>query len=239
MQLAKEFSVTYLSKVTTNGLALTDAVATELVQECGVNTIEVTLDGTAEYHDARRHMKNGRSTFEKIFTNVVRLAQRTDLKLNLKVRCNVDRRNYAGVSPLIQMLAEAGVQKKLSFYVAPIHSWGNDAHKESLSSEEFAQWEIRWLIELYEAGFKPALLPKRRPIVCFAVSPTSELIDANGDLFNCTEVSYVPKYGNPNEFTIGTVEKGEIPGKRARLADFTLHVRQGEYGCSSCRMLPV
>jgi uncharacterized protein len=238
-ELTQEFGVKYLAKVTTNGLTLSPAVATELVQQLGVGAIEVTLDGTAEYHDLRRHRKNGKATFDRIFANVLHLAQRTDLAVNLTLRCNVDRRNYAGVSPLLQMLAAAGVQRKLSFYVAPVHSWGNDAHQESLSAEEFAAWEINWFVEMYELGFAPSLLPKRRPIVCFAVSPDAELVDAKGELFNCTEVSYVPKYGEPNEYAIGTVEAGELPGKRARLADFNSRVRQGEYDCSDCRMLPV
>ena len=137
------------------------------------------------------------------------------------------------------MLAESGIQKRISFYVAPIHSWGNDAHKESLTTAEFSEWEIQWLAEMYELGFSPHILPKRRPIVCFAVSPSAELVDATGALFNCTEVSYVPKYGSPNEYAIGSVESGEVAGKRERLATFNDHVRQGEYGCSSCRMLPV
>jgi uncharacterized protein len=103
----------------------------------------------------------------------------------------------------------------------------------------FADWEIRWFVEMAELGFGLALLPKRRPIVCFAVLPTAELVDANGELFNCTEVSYVPKYGRPNEYAIGTVAGGEQPGRRQRLALFNERVGRGGYDCSECRMLPV
>lgn len=239
LQLAAEFKVAYLGKVVTNGLALSDSVATELVKNLAIGSIEVTLDGTAEYHDARRHTKVGEATFDRIYANVLRLAKRDDLKVNLTIRCNVDRRNYEGVSPLIRMLAAEGLQTRISFYVAPIHSWGNDAHQESLSNQEFAEWELRWFAEMIECGFSPSVVPKRRPIVCFAVSPDAELVDAHGDLFNCTEVSYVPKYGKPNLYSIGSLKTGETPGKRALLGDFNARIARGDYQCHNCQMLPV
>jgi uncharacterized protein len=239
LALADEFGVDYHGRLVTNGVLLTELNATELVKRLGVNYIEVTLDGTAPFHDARRHTKKGESTFEQIFANVVRLAKRDDLNANLTLRCNVDRRNFNGVSPLLRMLADEGVQKRLAFYVAPIHSWGNDAHLESLSNAEFAEWEIRWFVEMIELGFSPSLLPKRRPIVCFAVQPNAELVDAHGELFNCTEVSYVPRYGKPNVFAIGNLASGEVDGKRRVLGDFNQHVRREEYACHACRMLPV
>lgn len=237
--LAEEFGVIYHGRVVTNGMLQSDALATELVRDLGVGYIEVTLDGIAPYHDARRHTKKGGATFDQIYANVVSLARRDDLHVSLTVRCNVDRRNYEGVSPLLRKLAADGVQKRIGFYVAPIHSWGNDAHLESLTTEEFAEWEIRWFVEMIELGFNPSLIPKRRPIVCFAVQPNSELVDATGELFNCTEVSYVPKYGIPNQYAIGSLKDGETPGKRAVLASFNERVRRGEYACHTCRMLPV
>jgi uncharacterized protein len=238
-QLALEFGCSYRSKIVTNGVTLTDAVATELVRDLAVSHIEVTLDGTIEFHDARRYTKGGKPTFTCIFSNVVALAQRNDLDVQLSIRCNVDRRNYNGIVPLLHMLADAGIQEKIEFYAAPIHSWGNDAHLESLSTEEFASWESSWLSEMIRLGFMPALIPPRKPVVCLAVMPNGELVDANGDLFNCTEVSYVPKYGNPNQYSIGNLSNGEIPDRRDLLGDFNERVGRAEYQCASCRMLPV
>lgn len=239
VRLAEEFSILYTAKVVTNGLSLTDAVASELEKKLGVGSIEITIDGSGLYHDARRYTKTGKGTFDRIFSNVVALAKRNDLRFNLTIRCNVDRRNHEGVSPLLRMLAEAGIQDRISFYVAPVHSWGNDAHRESFAIEDFSAWEIKWFVEMIELGFNPPSLPKRRPIVCFAVSPQAELVDANGDLFNCTEVSYVPTYGKPNKYSIGTLKTGDFPDKRNILADFNERLSRGEYDCPTCRMLPV
>jgi uncharacterized protein len=237
--LAESFGCSYKAKIVTNGLALTEKVATEIVNDLGVRFIEITLDGVAEYHDARRMQKNGMPTFDKIFANVLALARRKDLDVQLSVRCNVDRQNSESVSSLLQLLAEEGLPERISFYTAPIHSWGNDAHTRSLSPEEFSAKEIGWLSEMILLGFQPALIPPRKPIVCMAVMPQAELVDAYGTIFNCTEVSYVPTYGTPNEYAISHLSGKEMPGKRERLGNFNERVRQGEYPCSSCRMLPV
>ncbi len=237
--LAENFGCSYNAKIVTNGLALTEKIATEIINELGVNTIEITLDGVAEFHDVRRMQKNGSPTFDKIFTNVTALVHRQDLDAQLTIRCNVDYQNYDSVSLLLQQLATAGIQDKISFYVAPIHSWGNDAHTRSLSKEEFAAWEIAWFGEMVELGFNVALIPERTPLVCMAIMPNAELVDAYGNIFNCTEVSYVPTYGKDNEYAIDHLSGKQMPGSRKRLGNFNERVRQGEYPCSTCPMLPV
>lgn len=237
--LAKSFGCDYEANIVTNGLALTEKVAIEIVQDWGVRSIEITLDGDREAHDARRMQKNKMPTFDKIFANLVALAQCKEINVEISVRCNVDCQNYQSVSSLIRLLAEEGLQEKIRFYVAPIHSWGNDAHTRSLPPEEFAAWEISWLSEMIQFGFKPSLIPERKPVVCMAVQQNAELVDAYGNIFNCTEVSYVPTYGYPNEYAIGHLTGKEMPGKRERLGGFNKRIREGEYPCSSCRMLPV
>ena len=238
-QLAAEFNCTYDSSMTTNGLALTSKVERELVHEHSLRFVTISLDGTREFHDERRPTKSGAGTFDSIFSNVVALANQDDLNVDIKIRANVDRRNCEGVKPLLHLLAGAGIQQRIKFYVAPIHSWGNDAHQLSLTPSEFAAREIEWLVEMMRLKFRVGPLPTLQPIVCLAVQPHGTLIDATGTLFNCTEVSYVPAYGNPNLYAIGHVSRGEAGEKRELLGNFNSRVERGEYPCSSCRMLPV
>lgn len=236
---AEHAGCSYRSKLVTNGLALDARRAEEVVVQHRVGFVEITLDGTAEFHDARRHKKTGAPTFDRIFENLLALVRRDDLDVEVRLRCNVDRRNRDGVSPLLRRLAEAGVQRELSVYVAPVHSWGNDAHKLSLEKEEFARWEIGWLTEMLDLGFDPMLIPRRKPIVCLAVQPDAFLVDAYGAVFNCTEVSYVPSYGTPNEYELGHLGDDDDPSVRARLGTFGDRIADSELPCASCRMLPV
>lgn len=253
----------YSAEVITNGLNLTHSVVTELEQKLSVEYVEVTLDGLQEDHDSRRHHKNGEGSFSQIFENIVALARRNDVRLSIGIRCNVDRQNYLSVVPLMDLLVKVGIHTRLeNFYVAPIHSWGNEADRVSLSPEEFGRWQIEWYAALLRRGFKVTLLPKRTKIVCMAVEPDAELVDAYGNLFNCTEVSYVPAYEvaptgdllhsirslrtdagvgaqNRNVYAIGNLETGEIPENRRVLGNFNERVAKHELPCHSCEMLPV
>lgn len=241
--LAKEHNIGYSSKVVTNGLSLKEDIFLELVDDLAVRHIEVTLDGVAEFHDQRRHTKQLGPTFEIIVSNLEKILNRPDYfekNCSISLRCNVDERNMEGVSPLIKLLASKGLHEKVSyFYPIGVYSWGNDAHKKSLTKEEFAEKEIDWLIEMYEHGFKPSLLPGRVKSVCLAVSPTSEMIDAYGNIFNCTEVSYVPAYYG-SEYILGNVGTTSVTEIKSRpLADWNDIVLTSDSQCSSCKMLPV
>ena len=237
-ELAERHSCAYSSRIITNGLALTEHRATELVREHSVTAIDITLDGDADSHDARRHTKTGKATFARIFRNLVALARRDDLEVDIKLRTNVDSSNWRSVSTLIEMLADAGIHRRVGYYVAPIHSWGNDADKMALERDEFAAREIEWYAEMMLRGFEVGLIPPRKPIVCLAVQPEGMLVDASGNLFNCTEAPYVPAYSD-GQYGIGDVNAGEDPGRRRLLGDFNQRIAGGAYPCSTCRMLPV
>ncbi len=239
-QVAEDAGCEYRASIITNGLAMSRKIGAELVNELHVVSITVSLDGTAQYHDARRHTKAGRPTFDKILANLAQLVETIgERPVEIKLRCNVDRENAPGVIPLLRQLHGLGIHRKIRFYVAPIHAWGNDAHLRSLDPAEFGKMEIAWFCEMARLGFDVSLIPTVQRIVCLAVQPQGTVVDARGTMYNCTEVSYVPAYGDPNVYAIGKVAEGEAGTTRARLADFNDHVEAGLYDCSSCRMLPV
>ncbi|MDF7816463.1 radical SAM protein [Runella sp. MFBS21] len=242
--IAAKHGCSYSSKVVTNGLSLKEPVFLELAQKYGVTSMEVTLDGTAEYHDARRHTKEGLSTFKLIFQNLLKIYNRPDFKelgCSISIRCNVDERNNESVKPLLQLLADHNLQDKISyFYVAPIHSWGNDAHLLSLEKKAFAQQEMDWILEMFRLGFNPRLLPGLNPVVCLSVTPDAEVFDAFGNVFDCTEVPYVSTYEN-TPYVLGNVSNGlETISEHRPLLSFHDEVAEGgHYPCTTCRMLPV
>jgi uncharacterized protein len=266
-EAAAEHGCSYDAKMVTNGLLLTPAVAAEVVREMAVSRIEVTIDGTAEYHDRRRPTKNGAGTFERIFANVVALVGRDEPRASLSIRCNVDPQNREGVRLLLERFAAAGVQGRLeSFYVAPVFNWGNDAGEQNVTREEFALWEVEWFVAMFKLGFPVAVLPQREKTGCLAMKPDAELVDPHGVLFKCSEVPLVPAYesgsaGVPpascgqdarapmrnslgcaggcatNRYAVGDLERGVDP-QRFAFRDFTDRIRRGEYPCHACALLP-
>lgn len=230
---------TYSARIVTNGLALTADVAAELVDVHAVEEAEITLDGLSADHDRRRPTKRGGPSFAAIFDNLREVAERTSL--GLVVRCNVDRENAPQIGALIDALADAGLQRRVRFYTAPVHAWGNDAHTRSLSRQEYAEWELEWLARQHRRGFPVGLVPQRKPIVCMSVRRDAEVLDATGASYNCTEVSYVPTYA-PDLYPIrlaGGRSRPDAAGAAA-LRDFNAQILAGAHPeCRACPMLPV
>lgn len=259
--LAASRGCSFRADVVTNGLTLTPDVATELVTEMNVQRIEITLDGAGEYHDRRRRTKSGRGTFATILGNVLDLARRTDLRVSLSIRCNVDRNNHDGVSPLLHELADAGIATRISrFYATPVINWGNDAGDRGVSTEQFAKWEVAWLGEMYRLGFRVNVLPTRCAPGCLALNPDAEVVDPFGVVFNCIEMPLVPVGSRNQSFVdmpllvtnlrssgpailgdsraMGSLAEG-VDQRRASFRDFFDRIGSGEYPCGECALFPM
>jgi uncharacterized protein len=222
-----------------------------------ISFIEITIDGSADYHNSSRPTKAGQPTFDLVFNNAVAAASRQDMRVAIRIRCNVSRANRDGALELLQLLADAGIQNRVSVYAAPVRDWGNNAQEQFGSPmEDFASWEIKFFIRMLQLGFQPRLLPARKAVTCMVFMPEAKMFDAYGNIFNCTEVSYVDAYeqpatGNPNSLPVIDVRKtnhyalgdldqsAEIPGRREILGDFFKRVERGDYPCGTCPMLPV
>jgi len=263
--IALDLGVQYSSRVVSNGLRLTAQVARELEDLHAVRYVELTLDGSQHFHDQRRNFKKTRaSSFDKIIANVTGALAAVVGDLKIGIRCNVDKRNIDGVIPLIRFLHKHQLLARLDrLYFAPVRPWGNDVSDVALPTEEFASRQIVWFAEMARLGSPAPLIPQRTRIVCMTFKPEAELIDAHGERYNCTEVSYVPSYSSGTDVwdrfpsfrdtTLGQISRssgenvfslGHIDGSRdyppaaTALKDFYTRVKNYEYPCRSCNMLP-
>lgn len=238
-KLSERHGCAYGAKVVTNGVKLKHGVAARLNHTCGVKMVEITLDGDKSFHDKRRFTKKQRPSFDKIYQNLLAVARDPDIDFRLNIRCNVDEENVDGVFPLIERLADDGLQDRIQFYTAPVHSWGNDAHLRAVEKERYARWEVECIAFLVNKGFRPSIVPNRKDVVCLAAMDHGLLVDAYGEAFDCTEVSFVPTYGDDNVFKIGAMNNGVDQGARSIFKDYAKGVAHGDYPCGSCEILPL
>lgn len=240
LTLANKYNVSYSAKLITNGLILKKNIFLELVNEMVIDHVELTIDGLNNDHNSHRPLKNGRATFDLVFKNMIEICSVKQLKNKCKisVRCNVDSNNYLGVIPLIRKISEYNLQNKITFYPIGVYSWGNDAHLKSLTKEEFAKWEILWLIELIKNKFPINFLRPRVKQVCLALSKNSEVYDSFGNIFNCTEIPYVSKY-NESDYVLGSFFNSSIVNDR-KFKNWNEEVlTDSSIPCHTCNMLPV
>jgi uncharacterized protein len=233
-------------KVVTNGLSLKENIFLELVNDFNINQIEVTLDGTAEYHDQHRFTKSKGKSFDFIYDNLTRimnLEKFQSYKCNFTIRCNVDEKNIDGVVPLIHKLAHDGLHKKIEYlYFASIYSWGgNDANEKAITKEEFSKLNLEWFILQAQLGYNISHnLPQRKKQTCIAVGGPSEMYDAYGNVFNCTEISYTNFYDN-TPYQLGNLNENPLKKfENKPFQNWNQEILSGSQDpCHKCRLLPV
>lgn len=239
-----ERGLAYDAKIVTNGLALTADVFFQLQEQCAVKAFEVTLDGTERFHDARRFTKKGHASYRLIMRNLEAIVADPRFvpgAAKLIIRCNVDARNHVGAEELVDELATRGLLQHVTFYISPIHSWGNTAHLGALDQRTYAHFEIDILRRLMDRKVHVQLVPAgRKKIVCMSLKRDAELVDAYGDVYNCSEVSQVAAYAEVKMYKLDPLGSAQTPllGKRP-FSDWNDAILTHETPCGQCSILPI
>ncbi len=233
-------------KIVTNGLSLKVGIFQELISKFKIDKIEITLDGAAEFHDAHRYTKSGEGSFEIIYNNLKNFLRSSDFSksnCSVVIRCNVDEKNINGIEPLIYQLANDNLHTLIdTLYFVGVYSWGgNDAHKKALTKEKFAMLKLKWEILKVGLGYKHRKrLMGRKLQTCVATGGNSEVYDAFGNIYNCTEIPYADFY-NGTSYKLGNLNsdyKSIFTSKPHN--DWYATVRDtSRFPCHSCKLLPV
>jgi uncharacterized protein len=89
--------------IVTNGYSLVDY--TDILKQADIREIQVTLDGVGNRHDARRFLKGGGSTFERIVKGIDACLA-NGLPINL--RMVIDKENLDGLPEMAQFAIDKG-----------------------------------------------------------------------------------------------------------------------------------
>jgi uncharacterized protein len=92
--------VTMQINVITNGLLLTPEVVDRLAP-CGLNVVKITLDGDRDTHNRMRPLRGGQGTFDKIISNIRKVAGRCTISLG----GNFDETSVESYPALLDFLA--------------------------------------------------------------------------------------------------------------------------------------
>ncbi len=245
-KICAEFNLKYEADIITNGLILKPHIYKKLL-ELNVSLYQITVDGTEETHDKRRITKKGAATFNIIYNNLVRFAKdelykKYNAKVNLRI--NIDRSNVEYVDSLIDRIYTEGILHDIVMTFAPVEDWGgNEADKNSLSFQEFAEYEIQWYIKLIQLGktnfeFIPGLVSS----ACMVSTENSEVFDAYGNIYACYEYSYTDKYTSDplcSEGTLQTIDN-DVKKSPSAIRNFKNTVVDKKYSnCIECIYFPV
>ncbi|SEP41544.1 radical SAM protein [Mucilaginibacter sp. OK283] len=239
-------NIFYSASIVTNALALKMSTFKTLVSKYKITSFQITIDGTAEFHDQRRMLKTGAPSFDIIFNNVKEIVHSDffkDNKADINIRCNVDAQNKDNIITLLEMMHEHGILDKVGFNTAPIHDWGDNGASQinGISKDDYAQFEIDVLLKLHSYGLlrRGRLIPLRNYNVCMVANSQSEVYDAYGNVSTCWEVPYTPVYDNTEYYAGNLHTNPNIDSTKVIMRDWFNEIPTNDSWCKGCKFLPV
>lgn len=244
-RIAADHDMKYRGHITTNGYALTPKLYEELKEQFNIKRIEITIDGSKEYHDARRITCSGKGPFDRIFNNLESIVLSENYEMDkciISVRCNVDERNVDGVFPLLKTFVKKNMQHKILFYTTAVVSWSNNGAGSEEGCKSLGKKSTDHIAYMLENGFRIGILPHRTaPFKCLGTDADAEMYDADGNIFDCSETSYSDYYSEKG-YVLGNVmhEKIGSPVKRSKLKLVpNMLLNKNIKPCDECKFYPL
>jgi len=191
-ELARKRGAILSSSITTNAYLMTSEVSRNLL-DWDIRVFQITLDGTAEDHDAHRPLKGGEKTFQTIIKNLLDL-QAYDESFRVALRINADRTNSPRLRPLFEELSfyfKDDPRFKLRFKA--VGQWGSDGDASldvfgSLTEERETLVQLRSQARDAGMGVESLGVELQPDYVCYASRPYAMIVGADGKLMKCSVV---------------------------------------------------
>lgn len=227
-------SATFLpQKMITNGYLLSKKNA-KTMNSLNITTAQITLDGPADVHDKRRHLKNGCGTYDTIVSNIRDASEYIDIT----IRINADRNNCHSISELLDNLQKNGILDVASLYVGRVCASTEACHgiaKNCFDVKEFAAVVMDETTKRTR-NRSLSLYPSQTHFgVCCADSLNAYVVSPSGALFKCWSQA-----GFDERHSIGTVFNEEkYPYQVKNLTSYLNWDPFGKKACVRCKYLPI
>jgi len=174
----------YQCAIITNGYCLTPEVISN-VKELKLSVVQITIDGTKETHDNRRHLIGGGQTYDRIIGNIDSL-MKSEWEGLLSIRVNVDDSNseeFAGVHSMIKAKYPEQFGKHIQVYPGFIHNIGDPQAGNCLDSRDKGRF-FADIAKATRAG-DVALFPRIAAGGCTMTKKNAYVVGPDGELYKC------------------------------------------------------
>jgi uncharacterized protein len=230
MAICEEVKAEYSAGIITNAYLLDKETAEKLVS-WKVTNAQITLDGPPQVHDARRPLRSGGKTFQRILDNI----KDAPSQLFIELRMNVDDKNRGHIMELLEILEGEGLQGRMAFYLGQTYPYTDvcrDVSSWCLSEEDFSLLGLETGMELVQRGFNPTGIPASKNYSCMADKENAVAVTPSGGLVKCW-----------NEVTKPGAEVGHL--LKPRTAQMQENIERWrrrdpfELECTECLLLPI
>lgn len=217
--------------IITNGYYLTDDNL-KLLKECGINFIQLSMDGIFESHNKKRFTKTDKNTFSTILQNIDNFCAK-EYGIHLGIRMNIDNENIEDYPRIHKFFKDRYINKNISISPAFIIDTTKGNNKTTISDEN-KQFDFKKVL-VEQFNNSKYIYPSNDINECAIRNLNAWAIDARGDLYKCWEI-----IGN-KDYKVGELtEKGIIITNKIMLNRYL-------YGsdpflnqkCLDCFLLPI
>lgn len=232
LKLCEEHHVDYSADIITNGSLLNEK-AIDLLNDCRVTQIQVTLDGSRASHDSRRPLAGGGGSFDTILRNL-KLC-REHYKGAIALRMNVDKNNLSEIEEVKTLLKAEGLDKTTFLYLGHVvDENGTCTEGSCLGGCEFVRQNLEFLLG-QEDGGKRFRQGVPRPIAncCGADYGMAWVIGPDGRLYRCLQDIGIFK------LAVGDIHDPDTLTDPELYTAFLLFDPTRDPKCKECKYLPL
>ena len=227
-RIVRSTGVTYTSAMSTNGYFLTNDVA-RVLEEAGLNRIQVTVDGMKEINDLTRRLVTGEGTFDVIVRNLYSL--KTSIKIH--IRTNLNKNNVDEVPELEALINDIKERNGLDISLYGAHMTSYEYNNADVDSIELSMTEYSNTLKKNNMiGINKN--SNLRFAFCDAAKVYSLCFDDKGNMYKCWNDIGNTKYAYDN---IKSALDNGINLTKKNALDYLAHSFPEE--CVNCKLLPV
>jgi len=228
-KLISDLDVNYNSSIITNGYLLSEETIKKF-DELRIKSIQITIDGPKEIHNARRPHVSNKDSFTRIMNNIDLLKK--FYKGHVKIRVNIDNENAKYYPEVFKSLKI----KHPKAFVYPGFVTTDITLCKSVGGCSFTHNDkAKFKINNYKKHkiIEDTLFPTLVNSECMARQINSYLIDPEGNLYKCWE--HIGK----DEFIVGNLLDGEKANNDMLTRYLTGADPLSNPMCTECNLLPI
>jgi len=176
----------------TNGYLLDEAFVSDLAL-LGISDIKITIDGVESTHDSRRFTKNGDGSFTTIKSNIKKVIELYDSKIDIQISSNIDIENMYNYCDFLNSMKD--FRNKVVFSIERTrNTMGRGSNYEkSIPQESFNIISEQIYKTIRDKGFGEVNMPKRINVSCHAELKNSFTFGSDGSVYKCASGINIPK----------------------------------------------
>ena len=232
LEKCRTSNVKLLTNITTNGYLFTASMIKKLVA-IEIFSYQITVDGPPAIHNKTRVLKNGGGSFERIYRNVLALAE-IDERVRISLRVNYNQNNLHAIPRLLSMFPEC-MRRQLRIVYEPIFGKEELSATRNLSSNEISRAITQYYQLAQTMGYDVHLggMGVGKLVYCYAEREHQFIVNYSGDVFKCSVTDFSPSkrvgYINPEGCFIRDPERWN--------SWFAMGLFEEK--CESCTFLPL